>query len=195
GPVGGNEKLEIYDCPGASAKGCDGVSKGGGEQPPEVQKVFDDNKRTVAIRQKQGTLPAIRIEGAGNVRNLVSGHKFNLVTQDGDLAAKRLKGEGCYVLTEVEHHSRLAGDYRSGDWGTFKYENRFACIPADLPFSPPRVTHKPTVAGSQTAVVVGPKGEEIFTDKYSRVKVQFHWDREGKNDADSSCWVRVATHW
>ena len=49
--------------------------------------------------------------------------------------------------------------------------------------------------GTQTAVVVGPAGEEIFTDKYGRVKVQFHWDREGKNDANSSCWVRVATLW
>jgi len=49
--------------------------------------------------------------------------------------------------------------------------------------------------GAQTATVVGPSGEEIFTDKYSRVKVQFHWDREGKNDTNSSCWIRVATQW
>jgi len=53
------------------------------------------------------------------------------------------------------------------------------------------VTPKPIVQGSQTAVVVGPKGEEIFTDKYGRVKVQFHWDRDGKNDEESSCWIRV----
>ncbi|HEU5118337.1 MAG TPA: type VI secretion system tip protein TssI/VgrG, partial [Isosphaeraceae bacterium] len=51
---------------------------------------------------------------------------------------------------------------------------------------------KPLVQGTQTAVVVGPKGEELYTDKYGRVKVQFHWDREGKNDEKSSCWVRVA---
>ena len=57
------------------------------------------------------------------------------------------------------------------------------------------MTAKPTVPGTQTAVVVGPSGEEIFTDKYGRVKVQFHWDREGKNNADSSCWIRVATSW
>ncbi len=49
--------------------------------------------------------------------------------------------------------------------------------------------------GTQTAVVVGQPGEEIFTDKYGRVKVQFHWDREGKNNADSSCWIRVASTW
>src|SRR5262249_31145940 len=53
----------------------------------------------------------------------------------------------------------------------------------------------PTVKGWQTAVVAGPGGEEIFTDKYGRIKVQFHWDREGKGDGDSSCWVRVATIW
>ena len=63
---------------------------------------------------------------------------------------------------------------------------------AALP-SAPRHAQARSVRGTQTAVVVGPAGEEIFTDKYGRVKVQFHWDREGKNDADSSCWVRVAT--
>ena len=56
-------------------------------------------------------------------------------------------------------------------------------------------TPKPVVQGTQTAVVVGPAGEEIFTDKYGRVKVQFDWDRTGKKDANSSCWVRVATPW
>ncbi len=67
--------------------------------------------------------------------------------------------------------------------------------PAGLPYRPPRVTPKPRVPGSQTAVVCGPKGQEVFTDRYGRVKVQFHWDREGKYDGDSSCWVRVATTW
>ncbi len=57
------------------------------------------------------------------------------------------------------------------------------------------MTPVPVVRGSQTATVVGPPGEEIFTDKYGRVKVQFHWDREGQNDADSACWIRVATPW
>src|SRR5205823_6617323 len=115
-------------------------------------------------------------------------------TQAGD-PAKLLKAEGAYILTRVALTFRMAGDYRSGDWGDFAYENTFECIPAEFPFVPPQVTPKPAVAGAQTAVVVGPPGEEIFTDKYSRVKVQFHWDRQGKNDAGSSCWVRVATHW
>ena len=64
-----------------------------------------------------------------------------------------------------------------------------------LPYRPQRVTRKPVIAGVQTATVVGPPGQEIFCDKYGRVKVQFHWDREGKKNADSSCWLRVAQVW
>src|SRR5262249_3515229 len=71
--------------------------------------------------------------------------------------------------------------------------NSFTAIPVGLPFRPPRLTPRPRVPGSQTAVVTGPKGQEIFTDKFGRVKVQFHWDREGKHDGSSSCWVRGAT--
>ena len=87
----------------------------------------------------------------------------------------------------------MTSDYRSGETeDEVAYENSFTCIPAALPYRPARVTKKPVVPGAQTAVVVGPKGEELYTDKYGRVKVQFHWDREGKQDQNSSCWVRVA---
>jgi type VI secretion system secreted protein VgrG len=72
------------------------------------------------------------------------------------------------------------------------YENDFSCIPHPTPFRPPRLTKRPKIQGTQTAMVVGPPGEEIFVDKYSRVKVQFHWDREGKYDDKSSCWIRVS---
>ncbi len=71
----------------------------------------------------------------------------------------------------------------------------FEAIAAEEPFRPPRRTPKSLVKGPQTAVVVGPDGEEIFTDKYGRVKVQFHWDRYGKHDAGSSCWIRVSQAW
>ena len=64
-----------------------------------------------------------------------------------------------------------------------------------MPYRPPRVTPKPIVQGPQTAVVVGKAGEEIWTDKYGRVKVQFHWDREGKRNENSSCWIRVSHPW
>src|SRR5262249_3896178 len=62
-------------------------------------------------------------------------------------------------------------------------------------FRPARTTHRPTVGGPQTAVVVGPSGEEIYCDKYGRVKVQFHWDRYGKKNENSSCWIRVSNPW
>jgi type VI secretion system secreted protein VgrG len=75
------------------------------------------------------------------------------------------------------------------------YSSRFECIPFDTPYRPASVTPKPVVKGSQTAIVVGPKGEEIYTDKHGRVKVQFHWDREGKRDEKSSCWIRVSQFW
>ena len=184
--VGGNDKLEIYDYPGAYAQRFDGIDRGGGEQPAELQKIFDDNKRTVEIRMQEEAAAGLVIQGAGNSRQLASGHKFTL--------EKHFNADGAYVLTSVQHSARLSGTYRSED-ETFEYRNSFTCIPAALPFRPARATRRPVVQGTQTAVVVGPSGEEIFTDKYGRVKVQFHWDREGKNDANSSCWIRVASFW
>jgi type VI secretion system secreted protein VgrG len=71
----------------------------------------------------------------------------------------------------------------------------FGAIPSAQQYRPPRRTPKPQVAGPQTATVTGPSGEEIFTDKYGRVKVQFHWDRRGQRDEKSSCWVSVAYPW
>jgi type VI secretion system secreted protein VgrG len=138
---------------------------------------------------------AVAVRGASNVRQLSSGHKFTLATVPNDPLTTPLKAEGDYVVTQLTHTIRYGGDYRSSQDGSFEYSNSFTAIPFALPFRPTRTTPKPVVPGSQTAVVVGPAGEEIFCDKYSRVKVQFHWDRAGKNDADSSCWVRVSTLW
>jgi type VI secretion system secreted protein VgrG len=75
------------------------------------------------------------------------------------------------------------------------FKTSFEAIPSAQQFRPPRQTVKPFVQGPQTAVVVGPSGDEIFTDKYGRVKVHFHWDRLGKKDDKSSCWVRVSHPW
>jgi len=132
---------------------------------------------------QQTALPSVTIQADSNCRNLVSGHKFTL--------ERHFNANGQYVLTGIQHSARLTGDYRSGE-STFDYENSFTCIPFAIPFRPLMTTPRPVVQGTQTAVVVGPPGEEIFVDKYGRVKVQFHWDRESKANADSSCWVRVA---
>ncbi len=75
------------------------------------------------------------------------------------------------------------------------YRNRFLATPWDVFYRPPLAHPKPRVLGSQTAMVTGPKGEEIHCDQYGRVKVQFHWDREGQVDDKSSCWMRVASSW
>jgi type VI secretion system secreted protein VgrG len=185
--VGNNDRLEIYDYPGGYAKRFDGVNKSGGDQSSELQKVFQDNLRTVGIRMQEEAAPSVVIHGLSNCRQLSAGHRFTL--------QRHFNADGKYLLTALDHTASLSAHYRAGDAGEFSYENSFTCIPSDMVFRPPRMTPKPRVDGSQTAVVVGPPGEEIFTDKYSRVKVQFHWDRSGQNDADSSCWVRVATLW
>jgi type VI secretion system secreted protein VgrG len=182
-----NAKLELFDFPGEYAQRFDGVDKGGGDQPAELQKIFQDNRRTVEIRMQQDALPGLSISGTGNCRQMVAGHKFTLT--------RHFDGNGQYVITGVRHQASGAGDFLSGKTGAFRYSNGFTCIPVALPFRPLRLTPRPVVQGTQSAVVVGPPGEEIFPDKFSRVKVQFHWDREGKNDPDSSCWLRVITPW
>jgi type VI secretion system secreted protein VgrG len=182
--VSGNDKFEIYDWPGEYAQRFDGVDPGGGDQPGDLQHIFEDNSRTVNIRMQEEALASLVIHGGGNCRHFMAGHKFSL--------QRHFSGEGGpYVLTSVHHDARGSGDFRAGQTGEFRYHNDFTCIPQALPFRPLRLTPKPVVHGTQSAVVVGPPGEEIFTDKYSRVKVQFHWDREGKHDSKSSCWVRV----
>lgn len=183
----GTESMELYDWPGGYAQRFDGIGKTGGEQPAELQKVFSDNRRVAAIRMEQETVPALEVRAKSNVRHLVPGHTFHL--------RRHFAGaDGQYLLLSVTQTASLAGDYRSGK-GALTYGNSFTCMPAALPFRPPRVTPRPFVRGTQTAVVVGPPGEEVFTDRYGRVKLQFHWDREGHRDEDSSCWIRVGTLW
>ncbi len=193
--IGEAEHLELYDWPGEYAHRFDAIDRGGADRPDELQKLLADNERTAKIRMEQEAAQAIAIQGASRYRHLVSGHTFTLKEQvvvpyDGSSSH-----DGKYVLTSVNHTGRMSGSYRSGDLQEVLYDNSFTCIPAALQYRPQRTTPKPVVMGPQTAVVVGPKGEKIFTDKYGRVKVQFHWDREGKRDAGSSCWVRVTQPW
>lgn len=98
---------------------------------------------------------------------------------------------GKWVTTSVYHEASQRG-FASGKEHEHKYSNTFTAIRKGVPFRPPRVTPKPFVQGPQTAIVVGPSGEEIYTDTYGRIKVQFHWDRLGTFNNDSSCWIRVS---
>ncbi|MCI0461364.1 MAG: type VI secretion system tip protein VgrG [Gemmataceae bacterium] len=183
-----NSDLEIYDYPGEYTQRFDGVDKGGGDQKGELSKLEGETERTVRIRMEEEALASLVIQGASNCRQFVAGHKFIL--------KEHINADGPYLLTGVAHNAREAG-YRSGGAGGFTYHNTFTAIPLDqgLPFRPPRTTPKPLIPGTQTAFVVGSPGEEICADEYGRVKVQFHWDREGQNNLDSSCWIRVATLW
>ncbi|HMP03812.1 MAG TPA: type VI secretion system tip protein TssI/VgrG [Gemmatales bacterium] len=193
--LGANGQFETYDYPGAYAQRFDGINKGGGDQAGELQKIFTDNKRTNDIRMQQQQVPSIRIQAESTCRSITSGFKLEFGTVEGDDNGKLLKAHGKYIITTARHSARVSSNYLSGDWHGFEYLNQFTAIPEALPFRPSQVTPKPVIVGTQTAVVVGPAGQEIFTDKYGRIKVQFHWDRDGKYDSDSSCWCRVGQVW
>jgi type VI secretion system secreted protein VgrG len=143
--------------------------------------------------EEQAT-PHLVISATSTCRALSSGCRFGLLgTGDKD---KKVPGtQGQYVVTTVSHSLIQNPDYRSSEAVINPSRNTFSCIPHEVPFRPARITPRPVIQGVQSAYVVGLKGEEIDCDKYGRVKVQFHWDREGKKDEKSSCWVRVGTPW
>lgn len=190
--VGGNQKLELYEYPGNYARKYDGIDRSGGEQSSDLQNVFPDKQTT--IENRMGALDAnYRIgSGYGTFCGFTAGYKFKLKGHPTS------EYNGQYILTSVSHEAQQNPTLTSDDEIPEPYTNSFTCIAhgsGNPPFKPLRKTPKPTIRGSQTATVVGPSGEEIFTDKYGRVKVQFHWDRAGKYDPDSSCWVRVVQGW
>jgi len=127
--------------------------------------------------------------GTGMVMAFTAGHKFTLAEHS------RSDFNTSWTLIRVVHSGHNADYQAGGGGGDYSYNNSFVGIPASVTFRPPSVTPRPRVRGAQTATVVGKAGEEIWCDKYGRVKVQFHWDRKGKKDENSSCWVRVATPW
>ncbi len=131
-------------------------------------------------------------QGETNAIGLASGHLFELQhhphsTQNGKFIC--LSTESVIGIASYEAEGTGAGG------AAVDYHCRFAAVPSAHSYRPPRRTSRPAIYGSQTAIVVGPGGDEIHTDKYGRVKVQFHWDRYGKSDDKSSCWVRVASPW
>ncbi len=122
--------------------------------------------------------PQKRLIGESTCKAFCAGYRFTLQNHErADLNTD-------YVL-------RMVSLWASPE----RYTNRFEAFPADVAFRPPAATPKPRIYGTQTGVVVGKSGEEIWTDAYGRVKVKFHWDRSGTTDENSSCWVRVAQVW
>ena len=128
-------------------------------------------------------------EGAGDAAGLSVGALFQL---DG---FPRKDQDKEYLVVRATYQIQVNAD-ESGSWGDGPaFRCQFAAIDSARPFRPARSTRKPIVEGPQTAIVVGPAGEEIYTDEYARVKVKFHWDRFSKGDENSSCWVRVSQLW
>jgi type VI secretion system secreted protein VgrG len=148
----------------------------------------DDADPLAALRYQEIVAEQVEAEGAGRCRALKAGGKIE-VSKHPNKALNT-----AYLITSVKQSAKL-GDFRAGGDPGLAFKSSFTAIPFDTPFKPERSTELPRAYGYESAVVVGPAGEEIFTDKYGRVKVQFFWDRRGKKDDKSSCWVRVSTVW
>ncbi|MBY0228019.1 MAG: type VI secretion system tip protein VgrG [Gemmataceae bacterium] len=162
----GQDKFEVFDFPGEYPLKADGDAE-------------------VKVRMEEDEAPGEVVHSGGTSASFFPGGKFSV---EGHVAPGEA-GKG-YVLTSVQH-SATDPSSRNAD-GPSRYENSFTAIPDGTLFRPARQTPKPAVVGTQPAVVVGPKGQELYTDKYGRVKVHFFWDRESKRDENSSCWLRVA---
>jgi type VI secretion system secreted protein VgrG len=143
----------------------------------------DTGKRLSRLRIELEEAQQHRVFGAGRCAGFDPGRRFSV-------SATRGGRPTTYLLTEVRHHGTAPGAETDGSEAN--YTNDYVAIPVDLPFRPERLTPKPFVRGTQTATVVGPAGENIYCDQYGRVRVQFHWDRRGQRNDQSSCWMRVA---
>ncbi|NMJ44383.1 type VI secretion system tip protein VgrG [Roseomonas sp. JC162] len=174
--VAETKKRELYDYPGLYP------DKGAGKALARVQ------------IQAEEVLYSRR-RGEGVISGMDAGMRVRIAPPPTNTAAEKE-----YLLTEVRHEAKDYSHWTTDRWSGRDpeepfYRNAFSCIPNKVPFRSQRRTPKPFVHGPQTAIVTGPKGEEIYTDKYARVKVQFHWDRLGRKDERSSCWVRVSQSW
>jgi type VI secretion system secreted protein VgrG len=165
-----DDNHEIYDYPGEYCESGDG----------------DQYART---RIQELHAQYEQANGLSTVRNLCCGGLFSL----DNYPRKDQNRE--YLATSVNHSVRVEDFEADEGGGETTYSNRFTVIKSKTPFRPARSTPKPIVQGPQTAIVVGPSGEEIYTDEHGRVKLQFHWDRYGKRNENSSCWVRVSQLW
>ena len=172
-PAGHNQDAwEIYNWPGGY------TDVGDGENYADVRMEQLKAEREVA-------------QGQGNARNLAPGYLFTLSQYP------RADQNKQYLIESA--HYRFEENVRRSDGGgadsPTRYRLNIRAIPSTVTWRSQQATPKPHTTGPQTAVVVGPPGEEIYTDKYGRVKVQFHWDRYGHMDENSSCWIRVSSPW
>ena len=172
---------EIYDWPGGYTEVSDG-------------------QNYARIRIEQQSAPREYCHGEGNARNIAPGYLFTFSDYPrGDQNKEYLVETAHYSFEENVRRSDGAGgagnQKRAGTDSPTTYRIGFDVVPKSTRYRSQRITPKPRTNGPQTAVVTGPAGEEIHTDKYGRVIVQFHWDRYGKFDENSSCWIRVSQTW
>ncbi|MFL4506483.1 type VI secretion system Vgr family protein [Escherichia coli] len=140
------------------------------------------------IRMEEQRSPGSRVQGSGNIRTLMTGFTFILENYPtAEVNREYLLVQTTLFIQDNAQHS--------GQEQHFSYSTSFELHPTSEVYRPQRTLSKPHTKGPQSAIVTGPAGQEIWTDKYGRVKVQFGWDRYGKNDENSSCWVRVSYPW
>ncbi|MFS2102336.1 type VI secretion system Vgr family protein [Variovorax sp. Varisp85] len=150
-----------------------------------------DGETYARIRNEEQLSQRNRVTGRSNLRELATGHTLRLTGHP------RADQNQQYLLVGVSYHLQENLQASEGADGTEGSVQRFAfeAQPTSYAWRPQRTTPRPRTRGPQTAKVVGPAGEEIWTDQYGRIKVQFHWDRIGQDNENSSCWVRVSTAW
>lgn len=179
-----NSKYELFDYPGFLD-----VHKNGKD-------TTEDGTRLTKIRMEEEETGRNIVHGSSTWRSFGAGGRFTIGPQRAPNETKGTK----FVITSIKHVAHETAPYGTGTGGAvaFDYNNSFTCIPDDQDFRPARLTPKPVVHGAQTALVVGPSGEEIYCDEFGRIKVEFYWDRAGKKDSqpeERSCWVRVANNY
>ncbi|WLH12682.1 type VI secretion system Vgr family protein [Pseudomonas hefeiensis] len=130
-----------------------------------------------------------QVELAGNARGLGSGHLFSLT------GFTRQDQNREYLIVGARYYVSQESGETGGGAPSAQFESSLTCIAAQQSYRPLPHTHRPIVKGPQTALVVGPKGEEIWTDQFGRVKVHFYWDRHDQSNENSSCWIRVSQSW
>lgn len=163
------DTFEIYDFPGQYTHGT-----------------YDEGETLLRLRMEALEIRGKKFAGASNCRAMKPGYTFELVQHYDHDQGSADDRQFLLMAVESEGHNNYLNGHQAS------YYNTFSCVRKKITFRPQLSTPRPTIAGPQTAIIVGPPGEEIFTDELGRVKVQFHWDRNGKYNDHSSCWVRVA---
>ncbi len=149
---------------------------------------FGSGGELVKVRMESDEAGINRVVGRTDCTTFYAGGKFKVDKHDN----AQEKGE--YILISV-HHRAYDTTYFSGESGDTGYINNFVCIPSEVHYRPPLIHQKPFMRGPQSAIVTGPSGEEIYVDELGRIKVQFYWDREGQNDENTTCFIRVMQTW